>query len=110
MTVQPESRLQRRIRKHLEEIYVGSWWVKFHGGPFTPAGVPDLLGCIAGRMICLEVKQPGESPSILQVKTLERLGRAGAIVGVVTCVQDAVDLIDRSPVRRERRLPRSGGL
>jgi hypothetical protein len=88
-----ESRLQRNIRAALELQFPGSVWFKYHGGPFTRAGVPDLLGVVYGRFIALEVKRPGERASRIQRHVQKRLANAGAIVGVVTSVDEALTQI-----------------
>lgn len=100
--MQPESRLQRRIRRALEQAFPGSYWWKVHGGPFTPAGIPDLCGVVlwnarhgvtVGRSVLLEVKRPGERASSIQRARMRRLERAGAIVAVVTTAEEAIDVV-----------------
>lgn len=89
---QPESRLQRRIRKALVKSVGGFWW-KVWGGPFQPAGLPDLCGCVNGRFIALEVKRPGEEPSPVQRKRMRDLRSVGAIVAVVTSAEEAIEFV-----------------
>lgn len=85
---QPESRLQRRIRKHLMKVFPGSWWYKVHGNEFTPSGIPDLVGCVEGRFFGLEVKRPEGGPSRIQLVTHERMRASGACVQIVmTCAE-----------------------
>jgi hypothetical protein len=106
MPKKPESRLQRRIRGVLEVEFPGSYWWKVHGGPFTPAGIPDLAGVVpwivhtpssdrlvVGRAVFLEVKRPGESASLVQRARMRHLMSAGAIVGVVTSPEEATTLV-----------------
>lgn len=93
MAKQGESRLQRKIRKALEKEFGGYWW-KVWGGPFQPAGLPDLMGIVDGRAICLEVKRPKERASLVQERTMARLSVAGAIVAVVTSVAEAIDVVN----------------
>lgn len=90
MSKQAESRLQLRIRHALELHFPGSWWMKVWGGPFQPAGVPDLIGVVYGRFAALEVKRSRKHTSLIQRRTLMRLRRAGAIVGVVRSVDEAI--------------------
>lgn len=90
MTKKAESRLQLRIRHALEGQFPGSWWMKVHGGPFQPAGVPDLFGVVGGRAVFVEVKLPTGRVSRIQWATMKRLGDAGAIVAVATSVDEAV--------------------
>ena len=101
MAKKPETGLQQRIRKALKKRF-GGMWRKIWGGPFQDAGFPDLLGCVAGLYIALEVKMPGEEPSELQVETIEEIIEAGGIAGVVYGVDEAIAFV-------EEALARTGG-
>lgn len=90
MAKQPESRLQQRIRAALEAAFPGSWLFKVHGGPFQPAGVPDLVGTVEGLFIGLEVKMPDGTVSPIQARTIEMIRAAGGIAEVVTSVEEAI--------------------
>ena len=62
---------------------------KRHGTAFGVAGDPDLYGTINGRHFELEVKQPGNQPTVLQARRLVEWRAAGATVAVVHSVQEA---------------------
>lgn len=94
--MQPESKLQRQIRRRLEAEWPKSWWTKFHGGPFTAAGVPDLVGVVEGRSFFLEVKRKGEHASRVQLRRHDQLRRAGAFVAVVRTRREAVEFVRAS--------------
>lgn len=94
MGTQPESRLQRRIRAVLETKYPDSVWFKYHGGPLTRAGVPDLIGVVEGRACMLEVKTDDGEVSAIQRRVQSRLRSAGAIVGVVRTSREAIRVIE----------------
>ena len=66
---------------------------KRHGTVFGVAGDPDLYGTINGRHFELEVKQPGNPPTELQLRRLEEWHVAGATVGVVHSVQEAKEIL-----------------
>lgn len=66
----------------------GAYVVKIHGGPFQQMGIPDLLVIEAGRVFFLEVKQPGESPTIRQEMEMKRIRAAGVECFVVTSVSE----------------------
>ena len=98
MAKQPESRMQKKIHKHLKAT-VGGWWVKFWGGPFTPAGVPDLIGSVDGLFFALEVKLPrrGSEPSEIQLKTIARIVlEGGGVSTVVRSPQEAEYVVNRA--------------
>jgi Holliday junction resolvase len=79
--------IMKELRKH------GAMVIKIHGDPYMLGGTPDLIGCASGRCFVLEVKRPGEKPRALQVQQLEKWRKAGAVVGVVTSVKDAMYLV-----------------
>lgn len=94
-TTKPETLLHGRIKKRLLEEWPGSWLVKIHGGPFQAAGIPDLVGCIEGRFVGLEVKLPDDSSQAtpLQSRTLAGIRRAGGLGAVVRGPAEAVGVV-----------------
>ena len=92
---QPENKLQSKIKKRLENEFLGSLWIKVHGGPYQQAGIPDLLGCVEGTFIGLEVKLPGKEHTTtkLQKHMLNMISRAGGIAAVVSDPEDAANLV-----------------
>lgn len=95
MGVKPETALQARIKKAILREYPGSWLVKIHGGPMQAAGIPDLVGCVAGMFVGLEVKLPDDrsQPTKLQSATLAAIRRAGGLGAVVRGERTALDTI-----------------
>lgn len=85
---QPESRLQRRIRRALERE-LGGYWYKVHGGAYQPSGLPDLNGTVRGRSCWVEVKEPDGEVSPVQVSRMRQLADAGAAVCVATTPVEA---------------------
>ena len=75
---QPESRLQSKIRKALEDK-VGGFWFKMHGSLFQMVGLPDLIGCVEGLFFGLEVKTDKGRPSKTQLVVLELLKGVAAL-------------------------------
>lgn len=64
---------------------VGGCNFKIHGGdnPFQAVGIPDLLCCIEGWFVGVEVKMPGEPLRPAQVVALAEIYRAGGVAAVV---------------------------
>lgn len=105
----PETRLVKKMRAALSDRYPGCWHVKQHGGQYSQVGVPDILVCIEGHFLALEVKAPrdGESDATilsrvtpLQSETLAKLRKAGAIAEVVWDVDQMLETIERLLPRR----------
>lgn len=63
-------------------------------GGMAAAGDPDLTGCYRGRHFELEVKVPGGKLTRLQRARLEEWREAGAIIGVVHSVAEALNLVN----------------
>lgn len=73
---------------------LGGYWLNFHGGsPYMPRGIPDIIGCYRGRFVALEVKRPGEKPSVIQGVTLRALKRAGAITAIVHSLDETKEVL-----------------
>jgi hypothetical protein len=64
-----------------------------HGGPYMPAGTPDLLVVSQGFAIFLEVKTGKAKTSIAQDRQIERWERIGAAVFIIRDVDAAVELV-----------------
>jgi VRR-NUC domain len=97
--MQPERRLVQKIQAYLEEQ--GARPFKIHGDDsYQEAGIPDLLVCLRGRFVGLEVKLPGNSPSPLQEKVLREIKRSGGIAEVVTSVDQVRTLIAKMEKKR----------
>ena len=63
--------------------------VKFAAGPYTLTGVPDILVCVAGRFLALEVKwQKGRTTPIQRIR-LDEITAAGGRAHVVRSLSEA---------------------
>lgn len=57
--------------------------VKYFGCAYTQSGVPDLLCCVNGNFLALEVKAERGRPSALQLHSLKSIDKAGGIALLV---------------------------
>lgn len=75
------------------------WWImKIHGGPYQPAGIPDLLLVKDGRALWLEVKQPGKKPTAIQEQRMKEIfTQGGSPCYVVTSREEADELMQSFP-------------
>ena len=104
MVQKAESRLQRRMRKRLEEEF-GGWWVKIHGSIYQ-AGIPDLVGCVCGMFIAIEVKKSeNEDASELQWKTIDNIKAEGGLSFCTHDIEEAVRRVRRH-LEKAGRLPK----
>lgn len=78
----PEKRFEEKIKRFLTERghYVLKYW---GGGQYTKAGVPDLLCCVNGRFVAIEVKAERGRVSPLQEHHIGEIEKAGGVALVV---------------------------
>ena len=48
-------------------------------GIYGQAGVPDIIACIKGRFVGIEVKRPGQRPKPIQEAFLDAINKKGGI-------------------------------
>lgn len=101
MASNPETVLTNKIRKAIQAQWPEAFVVKIGTG-FQMAGIPDLLICLDGKFIALEVKcrRPGESIWHAHGRTTERqrqildlIQRAGGTAEVVIDVEEALSVL-----------------
>ena len=93
-----ESGVVDAIRKRIAQVWPSSVTWKMHGSIYMEAGIPDVLCCVEGRLIFLEVKhsKPGESrehaygrTSVEQVRQIRRIRGAGGAACTVLNANEA---------------------
>ena len=88
-----ESKVTKAIMAYLKSR--GVWCFKVAGGPMQQRGVPDIICCVDGAFVALEVKRPGLGRlTDLQALTIERIRDAGGVAEVVTSVDEAAAVLD----------------
>lgn len=94
-----ESGVVEAIRKRIAEVWPSSVTWKMHGSIYMETGIPDVLCCVEGRLIFLEVKhrKPNESEehaysrtSVEQVRQIRRIRAAGGAACTVLDEDEAV--------------------
>jgi len=87
-----ESALTKKVLEYLNSV-PGCKAIKIHGNAYVETGTPDIAGCIRGRAFFLELKVPGEKPTILQQKRIKEWQEAGAISGWATSLEEVIELL-----------------
>ena len=72
-----EKAFENKLKKIIDDA--GGWEVKFFANGFTKKGIPDILACINGIFLGIEVKGDGGRPSELQKYHLKQIQNAGGI-------------------------------
>lgn len=80
-----EKNFETRVKVWLAENDI--WHVKFFANRNTRVGVPDILACVGGRFVGIELKGRGGRPSAIQLWHCSEINRCGG-VAVVAWPQD----------------------
>ena len=76
-----EKTFQTKLIKLIEKN--NGYVVKFNASAISKIGVPDLLACINGKFVGLEVKKENGKPSEIQLWNIEQIKKSGGIAMVV---------------------------
>ncbi len=79
----------------LRKKYPGAYLRKIHGNAFQHAGIPDIIGCVCGYFIALEVKTDEGRLSLIQELEGKEIIASKGIHGVVTDLEEAVEVIEK---------------
>lgn len=72
---------ENKIKRYLKEC--GAYRVKYHGNYYSENGTPDILACINGYFLAIEVKAPEGKPTELQLAKIAEIRKAGGFAYVV---------------------------
>lgn len=70
-----EKNFENKVKKYIESQ--GGWQVKFFANRMTKNGIPDVLSCVNGYFLAVEVKALNGAPSELQIYHVAKINNAG---------------------------------
>lgn len=77
-----EKTFENKVKKFLESQ--GAWFIKYWAGAqFTKSGIPDILACVNGYFVGIEVKAQSGKPSELQLYNVKKIREAGGFAMVL---------------------------
>ena len=89
----PETKLKKKCCAYLDSLGDDCWYFKVKGGPEQKAGVPDIVGCIAGIFFAAELKVKPNKPTEKQLYEIEKIRSAVGATGVVYTYEQFVELV-----------------
>lgn len=87
-----EKQIENKIKKLLTNS--GAYFFKHFGCKFSRAGVPDLIACLNGRFIAIEVKRTDGKLSELQKIHIQQIEDAGGIAIVARSVEEVQECLN----------------
>lgn len=76
-----EKLFENKIKEFLKRNNI--WFVKFFANGFTKSGIPDLLACIKGKFVAIEVKAEKGKPSELQLYNKKQIENSGGVAYIL---------------------------
>lgn len=76
-----EKTFENKVKKFFASQ--GAWHVKFFANSFTKSGIPDILACVNGYFVGIEVKAQNGKPSELQLYNIRKIREAGGFAVVL---------------------------
>lgn len=65
----PEKKVENEIKKYLDQHKF--WYFKVAASPMMPPGIPDIIACIGGLFVGIEVKAPGKLKNTSEVQKVQ---------------------------------------
>lgn len=91
---QAEAKVQKDIINWL--VFKGAWVVKTIAT--NKGGTPDVIACLNGFFIAIEVKKPGGTPSPLQLAQIIKIHEANGIAFVTDNLDKVKIMLETSGV------------
>lgn len=89
----PEKKVENKIKNYL--IGLNGYLIKTIGGS-VPAGTPDIIACVNGVFVGIEVKKPkGGVVSELQKHHIKMIEHAGGVAFVAKSVEEVKENLQR---------------
>lgn len=87
MAATPESKVKQKIKRFLDAQ--GVYHFSPIGGPYSTQGIPDIICCVRGRFLGIEVKAPGRENNVtaLQRHNIDRINGSGGQAIVASSVE-----------------------
>lgn len=60
-----------------------TWYFKVWSGPYSKSGIPDIIACVNGNFVALEVKAENGHPSELQKRNIKLINQSGGYARIV---------------------------
>ena len=98
----PEGKLTKAVKDLLynwKQAGVPLWYFKVWGNVMQRAGIPDIVACVCGRFVAIELKAGRNKPTKLQELTMKLIRQAGGIAAPCWSVEEVTALL--APILKE---------
>lgn len=88
-----EKTFENQIKKFLDKL-PNTWYFKVWSGPYSKSGIPDIIACINGHFVALEVKADNGRASELQKRNIRVINECNGL-GIIVYPKDFEKLKER---------------
>ena len=78
----PEKQFESEIKKFLDTL-PNTYYFKYWAGPYSKSGIPDIIACVNGHFVALEVKAENGHASELQKHNIKLIHKANGLADIV---------------------------
>jgi Holliday junction resolvase len=86
-----EKVIENKIKTALASLGINCWFFKHAASAAMKVGIPDIICCIKGRFVGIEVKQENGIQSDAQKVTCKNIREAGGEYWIVWSYEDFVE-------------------
>lgn len=83
MAETPEGKIKRKILAWIKATWPDSYSFRYPAGMFGRAGVPDIIACIEGFFVAIEVKSDVGRATGLQILELKSIQKAKGVAVLI---------------------------
>lgn len=76
-----EKRFENQVKSFLDER--GAYYIKHFANSYTRSGIPDILACVNGYFVGIEVKAQNGHPTALQIHHCTEIRVAGGFAFIL---------------------------
>lgn len=77
----PEKRFETKIKEYLDAE--GAFYIKYFANRNTKSGIPDILACVNGYFVAIEVKAQNGHATALQIHHCTEIRLAGGFAFIL---------------------------
>jgi len=74
----------------------GIYFFKVHGSKFMPSGIPDIVSCINGKFVGIEVKRPGAKNEQSEAQKIHErnIKKSNGVYLLVDSLDEVIDYVE----------------
>lgn len=77
-----EKQFENQIKDFLRQL-PNTWFFKYWAGPYSKSGIPDIIACVNGNFVAIEVKASNGHPSALQERNIRLIHESNGYACIV---------------------------